>query len=165
MEIYLTRIKNWFDHKWLGYSGRAVVGPPEDAWIGLDGCLRPTWSEALTFPPFNPARILRQRYICWTTKSFYQEQPVIDLVHSHRSAHSASNLRRFTQEHAPSAAFFWYSSNTAANGQGSLLVHEAKDGHASGWYASFQRRDGWKLAQTKGCDRSRLERWFAPQPD
>lgn len=43
-KLYLVHIKNWFDHKWLEFSGK-VLGA-----LGV-------WQRRMTYPPFNPNRV------------------------------------------------------------------------------------------------------------
>jgi hypothetical protein len=42
-DLYVTRINKWFDHKWLGYSGKGRV-EFEGFWP-IDTALDPIWRE------------------------------------------------------------------------------------------------------------------------
>jgi hypothetical protein len=55
-EVWVIEVQNWFDHKWLRYSGKAVVDFPEVLGVGEFGALDAKWQEKLTFPPFSPHR-------------------------------------------------------------------------------------------------------------
>ena len=44
-EVHFFRIDGWFDHKWLGYSGKARVAFDGQPWI--DTALDPVWREKL----------------------------------------------------------------------------------------------------------------------
>ena len=53
-DLYVTRINKWFDHKWLGYSGKGRV--KFEGFPPIDTALDAIWQDKLTFPPFNPKR-------------------------------------------------------------------------------------------------------------
>src|SRR5271167_1999863 len=52
-ELWIIRIDNWFDHKWLGFSGMGLVASdiPIDRY---DTVKAESYQEKLTFPPFTP---------------------------------------------------------------------------------------------------------------
>src|SRR6266571_4801101 len=52
--LFVVRIDNWFDHKWLYYSGKAAYDP--DA--ALDEF--PRKGRQFIFPPFTPNRVIAQ---------------------------------------------------------------------------------------------------------
>ncbi len=60
-EVCLIRIKNWFDHKWLNYSGKSVVEYRGGAGL-FDSSLNNEWREKITVPPFNPNRVLSELF-------------------------------------------------------------------------------------------------------
>src|SRR5215217_6957356 len=94
-ELYLIRVDDWFDHKWLGYSGRGRVrfdvAPLE---VALDELSQ----DRLTFPPFTPKRIVTEHYFVRTTKGHFQEQASPQRVHRWRLEHSARNLHRRVED-------------------------------------------------------------------
>ena len=67
-EFFVVRIDNWFDHKWLKFSGKAVIpfpvgeANPSSGWPWIESALEERYRDQVTFPPFNPNRILRQQY-------------------------------------------------------------------------------------------------------
>jgi len=64
-QLWVIQIDNWFDHKWLRYSGSGSVGSkfPVD-WTSafmdrFDSVKEQFWQDKLTFPPFAPDRMKR----------------------------------------------------------------------------------------------------------
>jgi len=154
-ELFVVRIKNWFDHKWLRFSGIGRVefqggGPVHTSKEGL-------WRTKLTFPPFAPARVLSECYFCWTTKSYYEEQPAPALIHDKEREHSSANLQRRVVDFAERAVFVWFSSNSAHNQHGSVIVYAVDGREVDAWYASFERKEEWSVTRTKGIDRNIVE--------
>src|SRR4051812_7469443 len=45
-DVFVTRIDHWFDHKWLGFSGKGLLG---------------RHNKRLTIPPFLPDRVVSHR--------------------------------------------------------------------------------------------------------
>ena len=60
-EIFVIKIENWFDHKWLNFSGIGRVGFFHD-WRpnGIDTALDEFWQDKITFPPFTPKRVIQE---------------------------------------------------------------------------------------------------------
>ena len=125
-EVYLVQVDNWFDFKWLGWWSWSKSG-----------------LERLVAPPFNPNRVRGQ-------KQFIRDANSTEWIcigsgkplHVRRAGRSslAQPIDRFSK----SAAFVWYSGNTATNTAGSLMVYRSgTDGYA--WYASFKNDDGWRV--------------------
>lgn len=44
-ELYVCRVDNWFDSKWLNFSGKTLGAVP-------------MWKKEVTIPPFHPNRIV-----------------------------------------------------------------------------------------------------------
>ncbi len=59
-EVVYVKIKNWFDHKWLNYSGKSVIRFDGGLW--RDSALESVWSEKITIPPFNPNRVICSKF-------------------------------------------------------------------------------------------------------
>lgn len=161
-EIWIIEIDNWFDHKWLRFSGIGIV---DFNWHGaanrFDAALDEFHQDKVTFPPFTPNRIVSQ----WSFQRIgdqYAEVPMPRLPHPSEKQSSGANLLRRVQDFCRSACFVWYSGNTVANGRGSVMVYDLSAEHVDCWFASFHRRDEWKLQATKGVDREVVERLMAP---
>ena len=85
-ELYLIRIANWFDHKWLRFSGIGRVA--YHGMTSIPTALGEFSQEQLTFPPFTPNRIVTQHYFCRGSGGDFSEQPPAHLVHRTKCAHS-----------------------------------------------------------------------------
>jgi hypothetical protein len=158
-DVLIFKIDNWFDHKWLGFSGKVLAA------IGV-------WSSPLTLPPFVANRIVSQWH--------YQRDEVGDgyrvsapLPNIHHQGWTGQNLHRRVQQVAPDTALFWFSGNTAATGRGSLMAYIPVDqdrwpgspdpaGPAVAssksipvdrdlwpWFLAFVRDAKWKVAHRK----------------
>lgn len=142
----IIQIDNWFDHKWLNFSGKALGA------LGF-------WKKRRTLPPFNPNRVKNQRIYKLSEEKEYCEV-------SGRSIHifqdSENNFQRHLDQWSDGIAFFWYSSNTQTNGRGSLMVYisGAEAENQVAWYTSFtQKDDAWKINRTLDISRLELERF------
>ncbi|MHC4744673.1 MAG: hypothetical protein ACYS8Z_22390 [Planctomycetota bacterium] len=155
-ELFVVRIKNWFDYKWLRFSGMGMV-PFDSGHPQPEAALGEFRRKELTFPPFTPSRVLAQHYFRLTTKKDYEEQSPPYLVHKTEKDHSSANIRRHVKEFSDSAAYLWYSSNSAANLQGCVMVYLAGPKGTESWYASLQKKkETWKINQTKGINKDSL---------
>jgi hypothetical protein len=157
--LVVVRVDNWFDDKWVGFSGKGRVPfegiSPSHPGVSLD----PFRQDQITFPPFSPKRILRESR--FTTNG---EKPLRGRIHRRVRQSSTYNLQRRVKDFSDSLVVVWFASATEENGRGSVMVYESQRGGVDCWYASF-RRDGdvWKLARTKGIGRaSVLRRAFEP---
>ena len=144
-EVFVIEIRNWFDHKWLNFSGKGRV-PFDSPFARHPGvALDVFYQDKLTFPPFTPKRILN--YDRWTYETGATRTR---FVHPPRLEHSASNLQRRVTEFAHSALFVWFSSATRTNDRGSLMVYQVDGDRVDTWYASIRKSTGWRLERAKG---------------
>lgn len=121
-KTWIIQIDNWFDHKWLKYSGYGLVASniPMDRY---DTVKAGSFQEKVTFPPFTPNRVLGQ----WSyqkTGSDYKEFASPRVPHGNKHRFSDMNLRNRVADFSSSALFVWYSSNTVATGRGSVMITE-----------------------------------------
>ena len=130
-EIYIFKLDNWFDHKWLNYSGLGVISDTGEDEVKL-GEFR---KRKTTIPPFNPTRIVSSKYYLLNKVNIYQEQSMPKQIH--RDQQSQQNIHRPIKDQTNSGIFFWYSSNTRNNQRGSLMTYIIKDENIDTWYASF----------------------------
>jgi len=157
--LYVIRIKKWFDHKWLNYSGRGRV--KFDDGLRTDTALEPMWRENLTFPPFNPKQIGTQYYWCRRKDGTYgaiEKKP--RWVHKRRLRPSASNLQYRVADFTDSGLFVWFTSNTEINMHGSVMVYIVDNRNTSAWYASFRKESAWEVDKTRGIDKESVASWF-----
>src|SRR5215510_649404 len=81
-DIYVIQIDHWFDHKWQYFSGKT---------IGVIG----VWNSTLTLPPFNPSRVVSQKYYrAEPSAGTYQSRSAKPL---HLDQWSGQNLHRFVK--------------------------------------------------------------------
>ena len=134
-EVRIFKIDNWFDHKWLCFSGK-ILGA-----VGV-------WQKHLTVPPFAANRIVDQwKYVREEASGRYQL--VGPGPNIHYQGPSAVNLQRSIGALVPSAALFWYSGNTKAGGRGSLMGYIPVEEDLWPWFLAFARAAEWRIAQRK----------------
>lgn len=142
-EVSLVRIKNWFDHKWLNYSGKSVV-QFNGGGVVIDSALNNEWREKITVPPFNPNRVL--------SETFFTIRPTENKMFAkplHITKDSNDNIHNRISMYTTNGLFIWYSSNTEPNQKGSLMIYRVQGDVVSTFYASFENDKGWKINQTK----------------
>jgi hypothetical protein len=135
-EVLVLKIDHWFDHKWLGFSGKVV---------GAVG----SWRKQLTLPPFVANRVVDQRrFVRNDAVGRYEISGQVPGVH--HEGPSAANLRRTVKQVVPDAALFWYSGDTAATGRGSLMGYVPVEQDHWPWFIAFSRAGDWRIARRKG---------------
>jgi hypothetical protein len=156
-ELWIIRIENWFDHKWLGFSG---VGTVDFRWPAFtnryDAALEGFHQDKVTFPPFTSNRVLGQ----WSYERVgndYSESPLHPLPHPSENQSSESNLHRRVDDFTSSGCFIWYSSKSRVNGRASVMVYTVASGEIEAWFAAFNRRQNWALQATKGASREDVQ--------
>ena len=142
-DVFITRIDHWFDHKWLGFSGKLL------------GALGVHKRKRLTIPPFMPRRVVSHH--AYTLDPRTATCHVANVPPLHRHQQSSDNLTRFIDRVSQSGVFIWFSGGTADADQGSVMVYSIKAELQSGWYASFHRTDDWRLHKVQGLSRPELK--------
>ncbi|MBZ5668085.1 MAG: hypothetical protein LAO30_26325 [Acidobacteriia bacterium] len=156
-ELYVVQIDNWFDHKWLRFSGIGVVPFRFPAYMKRDdGALDEFYQDKVTFPPFTPNRVVSQHRFERRGER-YTEAALRTPPHGADRQPSELNLHRRVGDAASSACFVWYSSNTLKNDRASIMVYTAMNGEVESWFAAFRRNDGWSLQSTKGISREDVQ--------
>ena len=150
-EVCLIRIKNWFDHKWLNYSGKSVVEFRGGAGL-IDSALNNEWREKITVPPFNPNRVLSELFfrIGPTDNKMFEKN-------LHKKKDSNDNIHNRISAYTKSGMFVWYSSNTEINQKGSMMIYIVQDDNIKTFYVSFVNNNGWKINQTKNISANELD--------
>jgi len=155
-KIWIIQIDNWFDHKWLKFSGMGAVAS-DFPTPGYETVKAESYQEKVTFPPFTPNRVVGQ----WSfvrQGDDYTEAPLPALPHDTERQPSEMNLRRRVQDFSQSACFVWYSGNTLANGRGSVMVYNITANQLGCWFAAFSRERAWALHATKGASRGDVQK-------
>jgi hypothetical protein len=154
-EVFLVRIDNWFDNKWLGFGSNFFMGGgtvvPERA---------PVVFRSLAFPPFTPGRVLAEHHFVQSDSGQFALAEEARLIHDLRRTRRAKSSERGILDFSPSALFAWFGSKSRANGRGSLMVYRAAREGLNGWYASFDGHRDWQPSRTKGIAPTVLKTWM-----
>jgi hypothetical protein len=157
-EVHFFRIDRWFDHKWLGYSGKARVAFDGQPWV--DTALDPVRREKLTFPPFNPKRVLEQISF-QRIENAYRLNGNARTMHGRLRSHSAKNLQNRIAEFTQSGLFVWYSSDTGLIDHASVMSYAVEGDAVQSWFASFRKKEGfWRVHRVKGFNETDVQNWF-----
>lgn len=158
-EIVIIKIKNWFDHKWLNYSGKAVVpfdfmDLPEFDKAG-NTALEAQWRDEITIPPFHPNRVISNEY-------FFKEETGNERIRYvlHRFKNSNENIHNRIKDTFTDGIAIWYSSHTKTNQRGSLMAYRIQDNEVNSLYATIENRNGWKITATKGIGLNELKAYL-----
>ena len=156
-EIFVVQIDNWFDHKWLKFSGIGRVRF-DSQYLDIDTALDEFWQDKITFPPFTPNRVIKEYFFPRDGSGGYSLSTIAPpYIHSRRRASSYKNLHRRVADFSGSAIFVWFSSNTRSNRRGSLMVYEVSISRVHTWYAAFSKEDEWEVLRTKGITREQVQ--------
>jgi hypothetical protein len=156
-EVYFIQIDNWFDHKWLRFSGKGVVafhGSPLTT-----SALDEFYQEKVTFPPFNPKRVLKEFAYKYVDGN-YSKWPNSRKIHKEPKFRPVNNLQNRMSSFTDSGIFFWFSSNTHSNGQASVMCYNVSNGVVESWYTSFRKHDKWEVHRVKGIEEEVIQHWF-----
>ena len=162
-QLWVVKIDNWFDHKWLRYSGNGSVASKFPAsWSSsfmdrFASVKAEFWQGKLTFPPFAPDRVVGQWSFLYSDQG-YVEAPLPKLPHGESRRRSHANLHKRAEDFVTSASFVWYSGNTLKNGRGSVMVYNIGPPQPVCWFAAFARDSEWTLKRTKGVDKEQVSR-------
>jgi hypothetical protein len=163
-EAFFIRIDNWFDRKWLNFSGIGRVGFWNAGFSGIsDTALDEFRQKKATFPPFSPNRVIAEHVFMRAEDGSYSVAQDAPLVHSQMRGSSCRNLHRRISNFSSSALFAWFSSKTGSNLHGSLMVYRVNGARVTCWYSSFSKEREWRLLRTEGIGRERLRAWIQKQ--
>ena len=150
-EVAVIRIKNWFDHKWLNYSGKKIIKYDDNSHPHIPFILTPFWNTEITIPPFNPNRILSEIYY----KPDGNHSEKFTEVY-HKWQNSSDNLKNKIVNRTNNGLCLWISSNSVQNRQGCIMAYRIHDGNVDSWYANIEENGLWRLSQTKGISKNKL---------
>ena len=145
-EISIVKVKNWFDHKWLNYSGKSIIhfeGTPNPDKVAITN----VWKKKITVPPFNPNRILDEKLI----RRKGHSNPIFEKV-LHKVQRSTDNLDNYIHLISDKGLLVWYSSNSKINNQGCIMVYMIENDDIDSWYVSFENRYDWIVKDSKGIN-------------
>jgi hypothetical protein len=155
-EVVFVKIENWFDHKWLKYSGKTVI--PFYSF-GLknfpDVSLESVWRDKISILPFNPNRVIYSK--------FFYKQPtgnknIQKKIHKYRI--SNDNIHNRIEKYTSDGLTLWFSSNTILNQRGSLMVYRVQDDQVNSWYATIENKNGWDITMAKGIGINELKAYI-----
>ena len=151
-KVFVIKIDNWFDHKWLGFSGKGRVGFGffGDYLVDMDTALDEFRQDQITLPPFSPRRVIEEYFFLRDESGRYSGPNPRPYVHQRKLAPSSHNLHKRIVDGVDSAILVWFSSNTKQNQRGSIMVYEVKGSDVHPWYAGLAKEEGWRVMQTKG---------------
>ena len=142
-EIYVTRIDNWFDQKWMNFSGTMLSA------ISI-------WKGETTIPPFHPNRVeLTDYYEKTVEKVYVQKKSPIEL---HPYQESNKNLKRYISNFLNDGLLIWYSGNSKVNGLGSIMIYSIRESECRPFFVTLSENNNWKVSKTKGISRDEIEK-------
>lgn len=154
-EVVQVKIKNWFDHKWLNYSGNTVVKFDYDDFTQVESALQPEWREKITIPPFHPNRVISSNYLY---KQSTGNKKIKQAIHQYRD--SNNNIHNRITNYFTDGIAVWFSSNSLKNQRGSMMAYRVQDGEIHTWYASVENNKGWRITKTKGISSQELNAYL-----
>ena len=163
--VCLVRIRKWFDHRWLGYSGtgRVFFDPPWPSHSGV--ALDEFHQEKLTFPPFAPSRVAAEAHWARQRNGGYTRTEGPFRIHSQERRRSSFNLQRRVADLTDSGLFVWFSSSRPPDARASILVYTVDSGSTIPWFASMRcKTNTWTLAGVKGLGRMEIEELLRHPP-
>lgn len=126
--LYVTKIDNWFDHKWFRFFHA------------------PWWKSKkgrLDLPPFAQKRVISRKYYI--------------LEGAEYGEHIEDSCTCLPAE-GTKAAFVWYTGNTKANQRGAVMCYVFLGHNpVDTWYASLVANPDWFVSKVKGADSHELE--------
>lgn len=150
-EVVFTKIRNWFDHKWLNYSGKTVVPFESGGLAFATESLESVWREKISIPPFNPNRVIYSKFF---KKQHTDNLKITKSIHTFRN--SNDNIHNRISNYTSNGIVVWFSSHTKKNQIGSLMVYRVENEDVTTFYATLENLDGWKITKTKGIGLNEL---------
>jgi hypothetical protein len=126
IELFVTYINNWFDLKWLKFSGTIMHEIAIWEW------------QDVTVPPFNPNRVIYSKKFTKFKDAYHIITGKSEMLHI--TQESSANRKRKITDFSSDGLFIWYSSNTKLNDQGSILVYYAKGKECLTFYFNLVKR-------------------------
>ncbi len=133
--LRVIRVDNWFGEKWRGFAGKV---------LGAFGVGR----GRLVIPPFVPSRV-DSEYSWSKGESGYVVDSDFDVLH--KRMRSEANLRRYFDQLCPDTIAVWFSSKSASNGRGSIMVYsDVGMERTSSWYVELSETKAWQPSVANG---------------
>jgi len=140
-DIFVNRIDNWFDEKWMKFSGTIMH---EIA----------VWKGEITVPPFHPNRVESSDLYKKTTEQYVK---IDNLKTLHIFQESNNNLKRKITEFSNDGLFIWYSGNSKVNEVGTLMCYLVRESECQPFFITLSGKKEWNVSQTKGILRKEIQ--------
>ena len=142
-EVYIVKIDNWFDQKWLNFSG--TIMHEVSIWEKDD----------VTIPPFHPNRVLNVLH-------YKNQNGILEKLTDNMKLHiyqmDSENLKRKISDICENGLFVWYSGKSEVNANGSIMIYSVKEKECFTYYISLTKNTNWKLNKTIGFDKKYINR-------
>ncbi|HYV92336.1 MAG TPA: hypothetical protein VE978_11150 [Chitinophagales bacterium] len=140
-DLYLTRIDNWFDDKWMKFSGTTMHE------ISI-------WYADVTVPPFHPNRVESCEFYQYNNGGY-----VLQVLNKklHIEQWSQDNFKRRISGFTRNGIFFWYSGNSNSNDKGALMCYFVKDNECFTFYILLSGNKGWNVNKTNGISAKEIQ--------
>ncbi|SNR14183.1 protein of unknown function [Tenacibaculum jejuense] len=133
-DIFVNRIDNWFDEKWLEFSGTTMSG------LSI-------WKGETTIPPFHPNRVEFSDFYQKIAEHYVQkENPKI--LHIYQK--SKDNLKRYISGFTNNGLFIWYSGNSKVNDVETLMCYLFRESECHPFFITLNGKKEWNVSQAKG---------------
>ncbi len=134
-DIFITKIDNWFDQKWMRFSG--TIMHEISVWAIFN----------IKIPPFHPNRVKRTNFYK-KQDDIYFKSDVQSPLHIYQT--SSDNLKRKIIDVTTDGLLIWYSGNSELNGVGSIMTYLVKDGECETSFITLKKEKEWSASQTNG---------------
>jgi hypothetical protein len=143
-ELYVIRIRDFFDYKWCYFSGKKLGA----AGVSSFG--------DLTLPPFVPNRVISQDHYdrVGTSGDVYKAS---DSAPLHILQPSEANFKRFIRRTMNNGTAIWISGGSRATGRGSIMVYNVTPEIKFGWHATFLKKAGWQIEKVTFTSKALVE--------
>ena len=141
-ELYVTRIRDWFDYKWCYFSGKMIGAVSLHKFVDL------------TLPPFVPNRVVSQDHYDEIAQGVYEASDAPPL---HIRQTSEANFQRFIRRTTNNGTLIWISTGSKASGRGSVMVYNVSPDMKQGWHVTFLRKADWQIEKVTFTSKAIIE--------
>ena len=142
-EIFITRIDNWFDGKWMNFAGTELHAI--SLW---------NFQDILTIPPFHPNRVESSEFYQKMAEQYVKKENPKTL---HIYQESKDNLKRYVSEFSNDGLFIWYSGNSKTNERGTLMCYFIRESETLPFFITLSGKKEWNVSHTKGILRKEVQ--------
>jgi hypothetical protein len=143
-EVYLIRIRDFFDYKWCYFSGKTL------------GAIGVSKFCDLTLPPFVPNRVISQDHYEHVVKNSVIYE-VSDAPPLHKHQPSEANFKRFIRRTTNDGTAFWFSSGSRRSGRGSMMVYNVTPDIKFGWHITLLKKTAWQIEKVTFTSKALVE--------